>query len=206
MTQSSAPDSPGVRRVACVDCGHDFALSDTIRYQGIFVCRGCQQGYFDRLWATEAVPVPAALPKVASFGTRVAAKLIDTGIMHLVQLPLTVVLLLNTPKPASGAGPQAPFTFSMVGLVVYTLSFAITAAYNIYFVGRHGATPGKMVLRIRVVAVDGTAPTYARAAARYWGEVLSALTCMGGYVVAAFDSETRALHDHVASTRVVRNV
>lgn len=203
MQEGTAPDASAARRVTCVECGKDCAPSQTIRYQGVYVCSDCKQGYFDRLWAAEAAPVAART--YASFGSRLAAKLIDTVIMYVVQLPLTVVLVLHAPKQANTSALQAPLVLSTLGVAVYALSFAITAAYNIYFVGKHGATPGKMALKIKVVTVDGSALTYGRAAARYWGEVLSGLTCMAGYIVAAFDKEARALHDHVANTRVVPN-
>lgn len=204
MQEGPAPDASAARRVTCVECGKECAPSQTIRYQGVYVCSDCKQGYFDRLWSAEAQPVVAARV-YASFGTRLAAKLIDTVIMYVVQLPLTVLLVLHAPKQANPNPLQAPLILSTLGIVVYALSFAITAAYNIYFVGRHGATPGKMALKIKVVTAEGGSLTYGRAAARYWGEVLSGLTCMAGYIVAAFDKEARALHDHVANTRVVPN-
>lgn len=203
MQEGSAPDAVGARRVTCVECGKDFAPSETIRYQGVYVCGECKHGYFDRMWADKVEPAAAPIA-YASFGSRLAAKLIDTVIMHVVQLPLSIVFVLTAPRAPNGE-PQAPLVFSTLGILIYALSFAITAAYNIYFVGRHGATPGKMALKIKVVSADGAAITYGRAASRYLGEVLSSLTCMAGYFVAAFDQEVRALQDHVAGTRVVQN-
>ena len=202
MQEGSAPDASAARRVTCVECGKDFAPSETIRYQGVYVCQACKQGYFDRMWAVQAPP-PAA-PRFASFGSRLAAKLIDTAIMYVVQLPLSIAFVLSAPKQPNGDPMHSPIVFSTVGVVVYALSLVITAAYNVYFVGRHGATPGKMALKIKVVMADGSALTYGRAASRYFGELLSSLTCMAGYVVAAFDQEARALQDHVAGTRVVQ--
>lgn len=203
MQEGSAPDASAARRVTCVECGKDFAPAETIRYQGVYVCQACKQAYFDRLWAAQA-PLPAT-PRFASFGSRLAAKLIDTVILYVVQLPLSVAFVLNAPKQPNGDALEAPIVFSGVGVILYVLSLAITAAYNVYFVGRHGATPGKMALKIKVVMADGSALSYRRAASRYFGELLSSLTCLAGYLVAAFDQEGRALQDHVAGTRVVQN-
>ena len=197
MTSITTPD------VTCIECGGSFARAETIRYGDDFVCGQCKHAYFERIWQSEAAPKVTA-PSFATFGSRFAAKLVDTVIMYVVQLPLTLVLVLGVPKEQLPTPGHVPTTFSALVFGVYGLSFALTAAYNIYFVGRHGATPGKMALRIRVINADGSAPSYRHAAARYFAELLSGLTCFFGYLVAAFDQEGRALHDHVASTRVVQ--
>ena len=45
--------------------------------------------------------------------------------------------------------------------------------------------------------------TYGRATGRYFAHFLSSFTLGIGYLIAAFDNEKRALHDHVCDTRVV---
>jgi len=67
-----------------------------------------------------------------------------------------------------------------------------------------GATLGKMAVKIRVVNPDGTPITWGKAIARYFAEIVSGLTLGIGYIMAGFDPERRALHDRIASTRVVR--
>jgi uncharacterized RDD family membrane protein YckC len=79
------------------------------------------------------------------------------------------------------------------------------AAYVTFFLGKYGATPGKMALGLKVVRSDGSELTYARAFGRYLAEYLSAFTLMIGYIIAAFDREKRALHDHICDTRVIRD-
>ena len=76
--------------------------------------------------------------------------------------------------------------------------------YETWFVGRWGATPGKMACGMKVVRADGSKVTYLRAFGRYWGKALSRLTFMIGYVIALFDQEKRALHDWICDTRVVQ--
>ena len=60
-----------------------------------------------------------------------------------------------------------------------------------------------MLLRLKVVRPDGSSLTYWRAFGRYWATLVSYFTCYIGYVIAAFDDEKRALHDHICSTRVI---
>jgi uncharacterized RDD family membrane protein YckC len=61
-----------------------------------------------------------------------------------------------------------------------------------------------MACGIKVVRPDGDRVSYARALGRYFAEILSGLILAIGYIMAAFDSEKRALHDHICSTRVVK--
>ena len=207
MTSPTEPGNGGAHAlVTCVECGAAFPLRETIRYQGDHVCAGCKHVYFQRVYADPASPqaLPAT-PKFATFGTRLAAKLVDTVIMSVAQLPLAVVAALAVPKGQVIAPGKFPGLESAPIAGFYLVSFLLGAAYQIYFVGRHGATPGKMALQIHVVTADGTQLTYQRAAGRYFAELLSSLSCWLGYIMVGFDKEARALHDHIASTRVVHN-
>jgi uncharacterized RDD family membrane protein YckC len=80
----------------------------------------------------------------------------------------------------------------------------IGGAYTIFFVGKFGATPGKMALRLRVVLSNGGKVGWGRATGRYFAELLSSLTLGIGYLIAAFDDQKRTLHDHICDTRVIR--
>jgi len=57
---------------------------------------------------------------------------------------------------------------------------------------------------VRIVTAEGYKVSYLRAFARYFAKILSALTCLIGFIIAAFDDEKRALHDRICSTRVVK--
>ena len=66
------------------------------------------------------------------------------------------------------------------------------------------ATPGKMALRLKVVTPEGAPVSYGRSFARAFSMILSGIVCYIGFIIAAFDEEKRALHDHICGTRVVR--
>ena len=91
---------------------------------------------------------------------------------------------------------------ALIGLVLLW-GIGLHAAYFIVFVGGCGQTPGKMLLGIAVVRRDGAAPGYGRAALRWIGCWLSALTLGLGFVPALFTAERRGLHDWMSGTRVV---
>ena len=73
--------------------------------------------------------------------------------------------------------------------------------WDVFFVALYGATPGKMVLGIRVLNERGSRRIgFLRATVRALAEYVSALTLGIGYLMAAFRKDKRALHDLIAGT------
>ena len=70
---------------------------------------------------------------------------------------------------------------------------------------RRMTTPGKMVFKLTVVDASGGKISYGRAFGRSCAEILSQMICAIGYIIAAFDDQKRALHDHMCNTRVIYN-
>ena len=79
----------------------------------------------------------------------------------------------------------------------------VNCAYTIFFLGKYGATPGKMACKLQVVVADGSKISYARATGRFFAEMLSGMICYIGYIMVGFDAQKRALHDHICNTRVI---
>lgn len=76
--------------------------------------------------------------------------------------------------------------------------------YNIFFITKNGATPGKRFFRIKVVRTDQTPVSLGRAALRETvGKLLSGLVFSLGYLWAAFDSKKQSWHDKIAGTYVI---
>ena len=103
--------------------------------------------------------------------------------------------------PTSSEDPFVALSFMPV---VMLLQYAIPAVYDTWFVGKYGATPGKMACKIKIVLADGTPVTYSRALGRHFAKWVSSLILMIGFLMAAFDDERRTLHDRICETRVVR--
>ena len=76
--------------------------------------------------------------------------------------------------------------------------------YTTFFLWKFQATPGKMALGIKVITADGDQLSFLRCVGRYFGEIISGMILYIGYIIAAFDPEKRALHDHMCATRVVK--
>jgi uncharacterized RDD family membrane protein YckC len=88
--------------------------------------------------------------------------------------------------------------------VTQLISLLFFGGYFILLEGGPGQTIGKKALGLRVVGPDGDSIGYLKAFARYVGKMISGLILCIGYIMAAFDSEKRALHDRMVDSRVVR--
>jgi uncharacterized RDD family membrane protein YckC len=77
--------------------------------------------------------------------------------------------------------------------------------YAGYFTGTTGQTPGKLMSGLRVVGATGRPPGYLRAMARAFVGLLGTGLAGLGLLSMVFDPASRALHDRLFRTRVVRN-
>ena len=152
----------------------------------------------------EGVSTAASLV-YAGFWIRFLAKIIDYIVMGIAQWVIMIpfgMMMMSTNDFTTGEGPSAGF-YAMIG-VQQLIGILIPAAYNTFFIGRFGATLGKMACQLRVVMPDGGQVSYLRALGRNFAELISAIILLIGYIMAGFDAEKRALHDRICSTRVVR--
>ncbi|MGD9371632.1 MAG: RDD family protein, partial [Desulfobacterales bacterium] len=100
--------------------------------------------------------------------------------------------------------PENPFAIMSFIPVLILLQYAIPAAYDTWFVGKYGATPGKMACKLKVVVADRSRVSFLRAFGRHFAKWLSSMILLIGFIMAAFDDEKRTLHDRVCETRVIR--
>lgn len=185
--------------VVCAECNKIVPKDSAIQYGAVWVCAACKPTFVQKLREGAALPGAGALT-YGGFWIRLGAKLLDGLIMGVVfVVPAMIFAVVGV-----GSGrfdPEAGLGFQ---LLLQALVTFLSLAYNTFFLGKFGATPGKMVCSIKVVAPDGGPISYGRALGRSLAEILSQLVCYIGYIIAAFDREKRTLHDHIANTRVVR--
>ena len=93
--------------------------------------------------------------------------------------------------------------FQVLQLVFQLVFLVANIGYQIFFLGKYGATLGKMACGLRVVTADGGKISYGRATGRAFAEMLSGIICYIGYIMIAFDDQKRGLHDHICNTRVI---
>jgi len=196
-TSSVPPQISKTPSLRCSECSREFNQDELIRYQDSWICTTCKPVFFQRL--REGVPTPGAL-NYAGFWVRFGAKVIDGVIYSVVQLAVMFVFGPMLGFNFFSSEPPTNFTF----LFLYPVLFAIWLFYSIWFVGRFGATPGKMALGLKIVTSSGAPVSYMKAVARFFAEIVSGIICYIGYIMAAFDEEKKALHDQICDTRVIR--
>ncbi len=130
----------------------------------------------------------------AGFWRRLAACLIDGLLLTAVQSVLAAGVVLMAPRDLYALANLAP------------VSAAMTWAYFALFESSPmRATVGKYALGLYVTDKHGDPMTFRRATARYFLKILSSLTLMAGWFMAAFTPRKQALHDVLAGTLVLRN-
>lgn len=84
------------------------------------------------------------------------------------------------------------------------ISLLIAGFYFITFWSYKSATPGKMLLRIKIVDnKTGEKITLNQSVYRFFGYILSGLLFCIGFIMMHFRKDARGLHDIIASTAVV---
>ena len=119
----------------------------------------------------------------AGFWIRLLANIIDAAILLIPN----IVLAAAVEPPANTL-----------------LSIAIGLVYTVGFWTAQGATPGKMAVGVKITTVDGEPIDFGRALLRYIGHLASVITLGIGYLMIAFTSQKRGLHDYIAGTVVVK--
>lgn len=195
----TGPLEPGYSH--CAQCGKAFPQEDMMKFEESWVCVDCKPVFLQKL--REGVRMPTAVV-FGGFWVRLGAKTIDLILLLIVNymfvLPLFTML-----------GHFGPNGMGIVFFIQFLVTFLlIPAAFSTFFMGKYGATPGKMACRLQVVTSDGNPLGYSRAFARFSAEIISAVTVVlfftvgFGYLIAAFDEEKKTLHDRICDTRVIR--
>lgn len=147
---------------------------------------------------TFAMPEPTPVAcieeqKLAGIRIRGVAKLIDWTIALLISIGLS--------KAAAFVSPyQMPVPELFFQVMTFLFCYGL---YSIFFTSRFGATPGKRLCRIRVVAKGNFPMTIRRTVVRFGAEILSTIPAGTGFIIAVFNIEKTAFHDRVADTRVM---
>jgi len=201
-----AASNPGVQY--CAECGRPTPAEELARFGDLMVCPNCKNAYVQKLREGAA---PAAAVAYAGFWLRFLGWLIDAIILGVVGSVIQVILIgsalpaITPPEP--GTVPDLSVLGPMLGRLglASMLNMVIGACYEAFFVANLWATPGKMVIGVKVVRPDGSRVSLGRAFGRYFAKILSGLILAIGYIMIGFDSQKRGLHDMICDTRVIKS-
>lgn len=133
----------------------------------------------------------ASIP--AGFWIRFVATVIDGVIVMTIQFPVKLI------------GDTLGRTDTMVWNVYMTaFGFLMTFVYSGYFLTSRAATPGKMLMSLKVIRTDGAVLDFRTVFFReILGKAISGFTLGIGYFIAGFRKDKKALHDIIADTQVI---
>jgi len=193
--QAPAQTTPATQGFFCSQCGLQFPSEELVRFGTAAVCANCKEIYAQRLRETGQV-VGARV--YGGFWIRFVAVIIDGIALGIVNFAIQAVMGTRITDPTNIGLVMSSFGLN------FLINIAIAVLYESFFLVQYGATPGKMVFKLKVITPDGGGISWGRAVGRYFAKMLSGITLLIGYIMAGFDSEKRALHDYIAGTRVIR--
>ena len=134
----------------------------------------------------------------AGFWIRVGASLIDTALLLCITFPLLIAIYGWSYFDATQTG-------FIAGTADFLLSYVLPAVAIIVFWMYRQATPGKMMLKLKVVdAKTGGPLTVGQAIIRYLGYFVSTIPLCIGLVWVGIDARKQGWHDKMAGTVVIR--
>ncbi len=144
----------------------------------------------------------------AGFWWRFLAFLIDHSIKHTMGFLMGLGFCLVCEIVVLFTGDNQMIT-EMTILILFLVTCGLALVLDwFYFACQESsewqATLGKRVCGLKVTDAEGHRISFGKASGRYWGKWLSTLTCLIGYIMAAFTQKRQALHDIIAGTLVIK--
>ena len=137
--------------------------------------------------------------KYANFGLRFLAFIIDFLILSAIDYIL-LIKLLNV---------DVSTTLKDLGFIsIYSHPAAIVTGwiyYSAFESSRLMATPGKLVINLKVTNLNQNKLTFLNATGRYFGKILSSIILCLGFLMMLFMKKRQCLHDYLANTIVIKN-
>ncbi len=138
-------------------------------------------------------------------GKRLVAAFVDGIILSIVTMPVSFLVGFGIGFYTATSGSEPSPEMAALTEVASSLASLIAAFfYYGWFYSKKGASPGKMMMKLRISNSDtGTNISYWRGGLRETvGKLLSAVLLMVGYLIAVFRQDKRALHDLMFNTQV----
>lgn len=145
----------------------------------------------------------------AAISSRLVAFIIDAVVLLVAIYPITIVLnlvlaALSIDVKNMNQGADLKTIIAVYAVMVLT-QIILPIIYSGYFLSKKGATPGKMVMGIKVIDIKSRKKVsfWQGAFRENFGKLVSTMTFFIGFIMAAFRKDKKALHDILFSTQVV---
>lgn len=135
----------------------------------------------------------------AGFWKRFIAYIIDGFVLSIpvIFISIPIVIAMGVAEADEDAINAVSVMLQLVSALIAWPYFALMES------SAKQGTLGKMALGIKVTDENGNRIGFGRATGRYFGKIISSLTCGIGYILAGITSKKQALHDIMADCLVV---
>lgn len=155
----------------CSQCSRRTVRDDMVQYQGHWICAECKNTFFQRVREGGVVMAQTSgrqYLRFAGFWIRFGAYILDGLILFVANMAIGMIVGV--------VQSSSRFDYEVVmwtQLVVSLIQLGIFLTYTTWFLGKFGATPGKMACGLKVRLSNGRPISYARAFGRAWSLILS---------------------------------
>jgi uncharacterized RDD family membrane protein YckC len=137
----------------------------------------------------------------AGFVSRLLAYAVDLAILVITIVVITWVI--NTTIELFPFTTTVELPDAIVLIVAGLTILLFVSGYYVFFWSLAGQTPGKLLLGIRIVRVDGRRLSFRRSLLRFLGYIVSFLVFYLGFLWILMDNRRQGWHDKIADTCVV---
>jgi uncharacterized RDD family membrane protein YckC len=149
----------------------------------------------------------------AGFVSRLVAFIIDIVIISFILITSswfisTSINLFRLDNVFDSFSKQLPFVNSIRNIIFNPISASLVSllvilSYNIFFWTFSGSSPGKSIMGIRIVPLNGKKISLWRGLLRYLGYYISAIPFGLGFLWIIIDNRRMAWHDKLSRTCVI---
>ncbi len=141
----------------------------------------------------------------SGFFVRTLAYLIDYILLILVTFPILKLVYGSQFESIPAMEDEISALLYVRGPTDFLLRFIVPSVLIFIFWAQSDATPGKMLLGMRIVdAETGERPSIRQYGIRIFGQFLSFLCFFAGVIWVAFDPQKQSWHDKMAGTVVIQ--
>lgn len=198
-----AAAAPATDTRFCSECGKPYPAGELVAFGNSVICASCKPVFTQKMM--EGARLPGAV-QYGGFWIRFGAVVVDNVLLYVVGILYIAILMIFFRIDWMSLGKSQADIMRLLAFegILVGANLITAAIYETWFVGRYGATPGKMVCHLQIVMADGGKLSYLRALARHFAKYLSGFTLAIGYIMAGIDDEKRSLHDRICDTRVIK--
>lgn len=138
------------------------------------------------------------------FWIRVLAYIVDAIILNIVFWILAAIFGVSLFGDMMSGDPAAMESMGTGFVILELVAVVIWIAYTAGFIASPlQATPGKLLVKLKVTDDAGNRLTILRAIGRELAKIISMIILYIGFIMVAFTDRKRGLHDMIASTLVM---